>query len=449
MKALSALLLPLLIYLFLPLPEDSAALQGLDPERVRLGATFFSCIAILWMTEALPLAITALFIPVLAAAMGLSPLRDSLPNYAAPLICLLFGGFALAAALTSQDLDRRLARKLVQLGRGNFLATSALLFVGTALLSMWMSNTATAAMMIPLALGILRGFREEGIQAKHTYFMLLGLAYSASLGGIATLIGTPANAIAARQLDLDFFGWLKFGLPIASALMPIMFAALYLILRPPNMRKEAAKEVIEPLNRSQWITLVIFAIVALSWINSARIAPIFGLADADSWIAMVAVFALAASRVVTWQQIEKNTGWGVLLLFGGGLALSSILGESGTSLYLARHFGEAVEHWPTWAMIGGIVAFVIFLTELSSNTATTALLAPIFYPMALSFGLAPEKLVIPIAIAASCAFMLPVATPPNAIAFGTGLLPQKQMMRAGVILNVLFIAVITLLMMLF
>jgi len=435
----------LLIAFFLPLPEDGAALVNLDPAQVRLGLAFFACIACLWMTEALPLAITALLVPVLAAVMGLADVKTSLASFAAPPIFLFLGGFALASALSAQGIDRWLAGKLARLGKGRFVPVALLLFLGTAILSMWMSNTATTAMMIPLALGILNQFGDGERKLHNAWFLLLGLAYSASIGGLGTIVGSPPNGIAAKQLGVTFSEWMAFGIPAVALLLPAMVAVLYLMLRPSNPDAKGLVDEGETFRFTapRKITLCIFALTALSWIFSAKLSEWSGISDMDTWIALAAIVALAVARVVTWKQIESGTDWGVLLLFGGGLALSAILGTSGASLFMARLLGGAMDTWPLWAIVGAVVCFVIFLTELSSNTASAALLVPIFFSMATEFDLAPDKIVLPLALAASCAFMLPVGTPPNAMVFATGLVPQREMIRVGVVLNVIFTLLIT------
>lgn len=435
----------LLIAFFLPLPEDGAALVNLDPAQVRLGLAFFACIACLWMTEALPLAITALLVPVLAALMGLADVKTSLASFAAPPIFLFLGGFALASALSAQGIDRWLAGKLARLGKGRFVPVALLLFLGTAILSMWMSNTATTAMMIPLALGILNQFGDGERKLHNAWFLLLGLAYSASIGGLGTIVGSPPNGIAAKQLGVTFSEWMAFGIPAVALLLPVMVAVIYLMLRPSNPDAKGLVDKGETFlfTTPRKITLGIFALTALSWIFSSKLSGWTSISDMDTWIALAAVAALAVARVVTWKQIESGTDWGVLLLFGGGLALSAILGTSGASLFMARLLGGAMGTWPLWAIVGSVVCFVIFLTELSSNTASAALLVPIFFSMATEFDLAPAKLILPLALAASCAFMLPVGTPPNAMVFATGLVPQREMIRVGVVLNVLFTLLIT------
>ncbi|MEP4809157.1 MAG: DASS family sodium-coupled anion symporter, partial [Luteolibacter sp.] len=437
------------IAFFLPLPETSAAMDGLDPRSVRLGLAFFACIACLWMTEALPLAITALLVPVLGAAMGLTDIKSSLVSFAHPLIFLFFGGFALAATLSAQGLDRWLADRLAILGNGKFLPVTLWLFLGTAVLSMWISNTATTAMMIPLALGILHRFGNAAESSRNSRFLLLGLAYSASIGGLGTIVGSPPNGIAAKQLGINFTQWMTFGVPAVAILLPAMVAILWLLLRPschdigelPSLAESETGSFRFDLPRK--ITLAIFTLTALAWIFSAKLGPLLGITDTDTWIALAAVALLAMSKTVSWQEIDRGTDWGVLLLFGGGLALSGILSSSGASLFMARLLGGAMHAWPFWLIIAAVVAFVIFLTELSSNTASAALLVPIFYSMAQESSLAPAQLVLPLALAASCAFMLPVGTPPNAIVFATGRIPLQSMMHTGIVLNLTFILLIT------
>lgn len=444
MKVAIGLALMLAIALFLPLTQESKALEGLDPRLVRLGLALFVGIAFLWMTEALPLAITALLVPVIAAVMGLSGVKDSLASFAAPPIFLFLGGFALASALSAQGIDRWLAGKLAQLGKGKFIPVCLYLFGGTALLSMCVSNTATTAMMIPLALGIISQFRTEGAAPKNTYFLLLGVAYAASIGGLGTLVGSPPNGIAAKALGVSFSEWLKFGIPAVIVLLPAMVATLHFLLKPSNeggaIEVKAERFDFTPQRK---ITLAIFAAAALGWIFGTPLGKLLGISDIDTWVALAAIGLLAATRVVSWRQIEEGTDWGVLLLFGGGLALSAVLGSSGASLFMARLLGGAMGEWPLWAIIMGVVAFVIFLSELASNTATAALLVPIFMAMALEFDIDAAKLVLPVTIAASCGFMLPVGTPPNAMVFATGRIPQRSMIRVGFVMDLVFIALIT------
>lgn len=429
----------------LPLPANGAVMDGLDPDRVRLGLGLFACIAFLWMTEALPLSITALLVPVMAAVMGLGGLKETLAPFANPLIFVFFGGFALASALSAQGLDRWLASRLGYLGKGKFLYTAIWFFVGTAFISMWMSNTATTAMMLPLALGMLNQFKSKESQSRNTYFLLLGLAYSASIGGLGTKIGSPPNGIAADKLGISFSGWMVFGLPAMAVLLPAMIGLLWLLLRPENVVSEQSEITEEKFvfNRQRWLTLVIFLFTALAWMFGTQLEDLLGFEEMDTWVALIAACAVVSCKLVSWKEVQDRTDWGVLLLFGGGLALSAMLGSSGASLFMARLLGATLEAWPVWAVIAALVAFVIFLGELTSNTATAALLVPIFFTMATEFGLSANQLVLPLALATSCSFMLPVGTPPNAIVFGTGKIPQRAMMKTGFYLNLVFVVLIT------
>jgi sodium-dependent dicarboxylate transporter 2/3/5 len=223
---LAALLLLGGIGFGLSLDPAGPALEGLDPLKVRVGLGIFACIAFLWLTEALPLAVTALLVPVLAGGFGLMDVKSSLAGFADPLIFLFFGGFAMASALSSQGLDHWIASRIAVAGKGDFLQVSYLMFGATAVLSMWVSNTATTAMMLPLALGILRRMPEGPAASRNAIYLLLGIAYAASVGGIGTIVGTPPNGIAAAQLGIGFLAWMKFGVPAVLVLMPLLVFVL-------------------------------------------------------------------------------------------------------------------------------------------------------------------------------------------------------------------------------
>jgi len=413
------------------------------PENLRTGLALFVLIGGLWMTQALHLSVTALLVPLLAVLTGLMDLRTALASFAHPIIFLFLGGFALAAALQRQGLDRALAVAVLRLAAGRRDAAVVLLFALTALLSMWISNTATAAMMLPLALGLLR--EDDGPPERA--FVLLGVAYSASISGIGTLVGSPPNAIAAAQAGIGFAEWMRIGVPSVLLLLPLMACVLFLTLRP-RLGEQAAVPAEDALSlrwtREQRITLAVFGLTAAGWIGAAPLGSALGItADVDSAIALAAIVALVASGAIGWPDIEQRTQWGVLLLFGGGLALSEVMAASGASRFMAGALTAALQDAPTLLLLLGVVAFVVFLTELVSNTASAALLVPIFLGVAGSLGLPPALFAAAIAVSASCAFMLPVATPPNAIVYATEQVPQATMMRCGLVLNGVCIVVIT------
>ncbi|MDO5102985.1 MAG: DASS family sodium-coupled anion symporter [Lautropia sp.] len=410
------------------------------------GLAILLFIAILWFTEALHITVTALIVPILAAVSGIPGINTkvALAGFADPIIYIFFGGFALATALHIQKLDRKIAIWLISMAGGNLLVAVLALFIVTAFLSMWISNTATAAMMLPLALGMMSHLDQE--KDRRTFvFVLLGIAYSASIGGLGTLVGSPPNAIAAKALDLDFSGWMAFGLPMMLALMPLVLFALYVVLRP-NLNQKVSFQQGEgiPWNLPRLLTLLVFIVTAVAWIMGGTIKKSFGITNPDTVVALTAAVAVVALGLVTWKDVANNTDWGVLLLFGGGIALSTLLKESGASLALGNALATHFVQTHPFIVILVLAAFIIMLTEFTSNTASAALLVPVFASIATQMNMPAEALVLVIGIGASCAFMLPVATPPNAIVFGTGLIRQREMMSVGLVLNLLAIGLVTL-----
>ncbi len=412
--------------------------------NVVLGLSMLVFIAILWLTEALHVTVTAILVPVMAVLFGVFNTQTALNNFANATIFLFLGGFALAAAMRVQGLDRVIADKVLQMARGRMNLAIFMLFGVTAVLSMWISNTATAAMMLPLVLGILSKVDQE--RGHSTYvFVLLGIAYSASIGGIATLVGSPPNAIAAAQVGLSFSEWMAFGLPVSLILLPIAVALLYLILKP-DLRGGFDLNV-EPVvwNQGKVLTLVIFFLTVFMWIFSKPINDMLGgIKSFDTIIALGAIILVCFSGAAKWKDVEKTADWGVLLLFGGGICLSNILRETGTSMFLANELSVLIADLNIVVVILVIAAFVVFLTEFASNTASAALLIPVFSGLAEAFGVSPVILAVLIAISASCAFMLPVATPPNAIVFASGHINQSEMMRVGFVLNLVCIILLSL-----
>ena len=397
-------------------------------------------VAILWFTEAVHITVTALMVPVLAAVIGIPEMnvKTALSGFADPIIYIFFGGFALATALHMQRLDRKIALWLISLSRGNMKIAVLAIFGVTAFLSMWISNTATAAMMLPLALGMMDHLDREK-ERKTFVFVLLGIAYCASIGGLGTIVGSPPNAIAAKALELDFVGWMKMGLPMMLLILPLMLLSLYIILRPNLSERVEVKEEHIPWTLHRVLAMLIFLCAVVAWILGDKIKTVFGITNPDTVVALAAAVAVVVFGVTRWKEIARNTDWGVLLLFGGGIALSTLLQKSGASLALGQQLATAFVLAHPLIVILAVAAFIIFLTEFTSNTASAALLVPIFASIATQMGLPKEVLVFVIGIGASCAFMLPVATPPNAIVFGTGLIKQREMMRVGILLNILCI----------
>ena len=419
------------------LPYDIPANKGL---------AILLFVAILWFTEALHITVTALIVPLLAAVSGVPGMgtKQALAGFADPIIYIFFGGFALATALHVQKLDRKIALWLISLSRGNMLVSVLALFAVTAFLSMWISNTATTAMMLPLAMGMMSHLDPEK-DRKTFVFVLLGIAYASSVGGLGSLVGSPPNAIAAKALGLDFRGWMNYGLPMMLALMPLVLFSMYVVLRPDFSRKvDIGDSEPIPWNLPRLLTLLVFIVTAIAWILGAQIKSTFGIDSPDTVVALAAAVTVVVLGLVTWRDVAANTDWGVLLLFGGGIALSSLLDKSGASLALGQALASQFVTTHPFIVILAVAAFIIMLTEFTSNTASAALLVPVFASIATQLNLPKEALVMVIGIGASCAFMLPVATPPNAIVFGTGLIKQREMMQVGMLLNVLCIILVTL-----
>jgi len=405
---------------------------------VNKGLAMLVFIGMLWLTEALHVTITAILVVIVGVAIGIPEFdtKSALSSFANPTIYLFFGGFALAAALHVQKLDEKIALKLISLSGGKLGNAVVLIFFATAMLSMWISNTATAAMMLPLAIGMLSQVDRQKDRGTFV-FVLLGIAYSASLGGLGTIVGSPPNAIAAKALDISFVDWMKFGLPLTFVLTPLLLGTMYLVLKPNlNVRISSVNQPEIPWTTPRIITIVVFITTALCWIFGNKLGEMLDIADIDSIIALCAAVAVVSFGLVSWKQVSDNTDWGVLMLFGGGIALSNILKSSGASLVMGETVANALMTTPLFLVMLAVAAFIIFLTEFASNTASAALLVPVFVAIAEQMGLPTEVLVMIIGIGASCAFMLPVATPPNAIVFGTGLIKQSEMVRVGMVLNI-------------
>lgn len=442
--------------------------DGLD-YPARFVAASGMMMAIWWATEAIPLPVTAL-LPIIAFPLaGVASIEDSAAPYANPIIFLFLGGFIVALAVERSELHRRIAllifRAIGKSGKG----LVAGFMLAAALLSMWISNTSTTLMLFPIAvsLALLVGETSPGLtdKGKHDFqvALLLGLAYGASIGGVATLVGTPTNAFMAGflqseyQIEIPFAQWMMIGIPVSVILLPLGWVLLTRFLYPVSftssmeMREELARryEALGSMSSAEKRTAMLFALLVLGWILRKPIAAatgIDGLSDAGvamaaALIAFVIPSGTDRHALVTWED-TKRLPWGVLILFGGGLSLAAALSSTGTTLWLGQQLAPlgAINHI---LLVLALTSLVIFLTELTSNVATTATLLPVVAALAFELGLDPLILVVPVTIAASCAFMLPVATPPNAIVFSSGEVQIKEMMRAGLWLNIVAIVLVS------
>ncbi|HEX8269870.1 MAG TPA: DASS family sodium-coupled anion symporter [Flavobacterium sp.] len=401
-------------------------------------------VAVLWMTEAIPLALTALSIPAIAILLGLLPPANAFSQFANPVIFLFMGGFVLAGALSAQSLDKLLAQKLIGLAKGNFYRSSILLMLTTSLLACWISNTSSAAMMIPLALGLLRLANQKDM-ARESKFLMLGIAYSANIGGVITMIASPPNAIGAAILGMSFSEWMAYGLPIFLITFPTMIMILTLYFRPDRkltIEKLIIKDLKTPYRKR---LVIIFFLTVFLWMSDGLLSPLLNITSGfSSLVAIFSILLLFIFKVMEWDDILSSIKWDILLLFGGGLTLGVLVESSGLGAILIAGVMEFGKEIPLFLFLWLIVLFSIALTEFMSNTASAALILPLLYTLAVQSNINPMILVLPATIATSYGFMLPVGTPPNAMVFSTGFIPQTEMMKVGFAINIIFSIILTL-----
>lgn len=411
-----------------------------DKENLGLALTF--TIAYLWVTEAYHISVTALLIPVLSIFSEIQSTGEALSSFADPIIFLFLGGFGIAAVLQAQKIDQLLAFQILKIAQGNIKRAIFLMFALTAFLSMWISNMATTALMLPLVMGLIKAQRP-GFSAKA--FAVLGVAHSATVGGLFTILGSPPNAIAAAQLQMNFLTWVQWVAPLALVLLIGTWIFLFHFFQPDIENYPILDQKPMEWTPPRLVTLLIFLTTSLAWIFSSPLSALFHVQTGmDSLIALSALIVIALLNLVTWEDIQKSTEWGVLILFGGGLALSQVLLKSGASSALTQSLSQSLAGVSPFILILCMTLFIVFLTELTSNTATAALLIPLFQPLAELFHIEQSAFVLMIAVAASCGFMLPVATPPNTLAYATNWISQKEMIRIGFRLNIFSIVTISL-----
>ena len=420
--------------------------------------------AVWWMTEAIPIPATALLPLVVLPIAGIGTMRETAAPYANPIIFLFLGGFILAAGLEASGLHRRLALGIIRLAGTTPRRLIAGFMVATAFLSMWISNTATVMMMLPIAVSTL-AVVEPDTESPNPHLpiaLLLGVAYAANIGGLATLIGTPPNALLAGFMEetygrtLGFAQWMTLGLPLTLVALPLCWLVLTRLLFPVGngtttngdddlMAKWRARG---PMSGRERVVAVVTGGTALAWIFRPMLGGwIPGLSDAGIAIAgamllfLIPVDWKRLEPVLRWNSVERLP-WGILILFGGGISLASAIQRSGLAEWIGTGLTTAGS-WPLIGLVAVITTVIVLLTEITSNTATAATFLPVVAALAVASGLDPIMLAAPAALAASCAFMLPVATPPNAIVYASERVPIVAMIRAGLVLNVMMVLLIT------
>lgn len=421
--------------------------------------------AVFWISESIPIPATALLPLVLFPALGLGDIRASADPYANPIIFLFLGGFLIALAMQRWRLHRRVAIALIGLLGTRPPAIVAGFLLSSALVSMWVSNTATALMMLPIALSVMALFPEgEQPGAEQRAFgtaLLLAVAYGATTGGMATLIGTPPNALLAAYVEdtygwtIGFGQWMLLGVPVVLLALPLVYLVLTRIMFRLDTRElpgmadliRAERRSLGRPGRGETTVAVIFALTAAGWVFQPLIARAMPLVS-DTSIAiagalllfMIPVNLRRGEFVLDWSA-ARDVPWGVLLLFGGGLSLAGNIERHGLARYLGTLAG-GLEGLPLLLVLAVVCFGILMLTELTSNTATAATFLPVTGALALSLGQNPLYFLVPTALAANCSYMMPVGTPPNAIVYGSGLIPLPQMARAGLLLNVVLVPVV-------
>lgn len=436
--------------------------EGLSEEGWKtLGTALL--MAIWWITEPIPIAATALLPLVLFPLLGLGGIKDVAAPYANPLVFLFLGGFLIALAMQRWNLHKRLAIHLIQaLGTRPTRVIAGFLLTG-ALTSMWVSNTATAMMMLPIATSVV-ALVTTGERSSHQNLgpaLMLAVAYGATTGGMATLIGTPPNALLAGYMgkiydvDIGFGQWMLIGLPVTFLALPVVYFVLTRIaFRLSNQEIPGMRELLDrerrqlgQFGKGETVVAGVFVCTAICWIFRPWIAAKIPMIS-DTTIAMGGALALFCIPIeprkgvfaLDWDA-TKNLPWGVLLLFGGGLSLAGMISEHQLSEYLGN-LTTGLGGLPVVLIVGLLCFGILMLTELTSNTGTAATFIPIIAAVAISLGQNPLLFLVPTALAANCSYMMPVGTPPNAIVFGSGLITLPQMARAGMLLNVLLVPIV-------
>jgi len=469
------------LLVYLSLPEAYQNTEGANipfSHAGRATAAVAVWMAIWWLSEAIPIYITALLPVILFPLFNAVPIKQAAAPYAHYLIFLFLGGFMISLSMQRWGLHKRIALRTLRLVGTHPTHIVGGFMIATAGLSMWVSNTATTIMMTPIALSLLGlivkddDYNENRIARNFALCLLLGIAYSASIGGIGTLIGTPPNLLLASYIketfdqEISFVRWLGVGLPVVIIFLPLAWWLLTRWIYPfGGLRIDGAGDLADKeykklgeMNKGEKLTLIVFLSAVVSWIlrpliqkiSMGDLQPFAGLTD--SGVAMLAALALFILPVdiknrrfvMDWESC-RDLPWGILLLFGGGLSLASAIDHNGVGEFIGYQVAD-FKGVSVFMMIFAVCTLIIFMTEMTSNIATTATMVPILAAIGPMLGIHAYALIVTAAVAASCAFMMPVATAPNAIVFSSGRISIPQMCKAGLALNILGILIITLLM---
>lgn len=453
-----------LVFTFLTPP-----LAGLSPEATKVALLCIS-MAIFWITEALPIPATALLPIIMLPLLGISPIREAAAPYADPIIYLFMGGFMLSIAMERWNLHRRIALNIIGVFGTRPRSLVLGFLVASTFISLWVSNSATAMMMIPIVMSVYALIKESqgsDFAAEFGGALVLTAAYGASIGGMGTLTSTPPNVILkgfmskTYGIEISYAQWLGLGLPLILIALPLVYLILTRISfrvsndEIPGLRNAIVgeKQTLGKITWPEYIVMGAFILAVTAWISRPTWKDALPLIT-DEVIAMLAactLFFIPAGRqggrgvfILDWKSVKKLP-WDVLVLFGGGLSIAAAFEKTQLAVAMASSL-EALGNWPALAIVFLVVAIMIVATAITSNTATAAAFLPVIAALAIAIEQPILLLAIPVAMAASADFMLPVGTPPNAIAYGSGLIPLQRMIQAGVWVNILFAILIPLVM---
>ncbi len=443
--------------------------ESLSLEAKAVGAVAI-LMAVWWATESIPVPVTALLPIALFPLLGITDIKTAAVPYANPNIYLFLGGFILALAIESTGLHKRIALSMIlQVGKNSKSLIGGFMLVA-ALISMFVMNTSTTLMLLPIGLAVCSVVTEtvpnlnENDRKNFDTALMLGIAYAATIGGMSTLVGTAPNIVFAAfmqetyGIEISMIDWMTMGVPLSALLLLGAWVLLTKYVFPVDFvasdstRSELSNSLqsLGPLSKNEIKVLIVFALTVFAWMTRRIFTQIEGLEGiTDAGIAIIAAIALfiipssdSKSSIMIWEK-SKELPWGLLILFGGGLSLASQITSTGLGLWIGNLL-IGLQNVPEIVLILCVATMIIFLTELTSNVATTSSFLPVFGAIALAIGVLPVTLTIPVCLAASCAFMLPVATPPNAIVYGSNKFTIATMMKAGLFLNLIGIILVTL-----
>ena len=443
-----------LLVLYLPNPE------GLSSDG-RITAAVFLLMGIWWAFEAIPLQVTALMPLVLFPLLNIQDIGVISREYMNKVQFLFAGGFIIAIAIQKWGLHKRVALNILKFSGLNSRGIIASFMIASAVLSMWVMNTSTAIMLLPVGISVIKVISDtvnnvtENEKYNFQLCLLLGIAYAASVGGIATPIGTSPNGVLIQfasnnyNYDIGFANWISIGLPITIGLAPLIWFLLTYVVFPVNFsaNQESKDKLDSMLNElgsmsnEEKKVIIVFITTAFFWIFRQLLDDLPGLSLLDdSVIAITGAISLffinekkSKNKLLLWDDVQNGFPWGLIFLFGGGMALAFVVNDSGLALWLASLIPSETYFW---IILITVIVMVIFLTELTSNLTTTITFLPVVASVGLNMGINPLLLILPLTISASCAFMLPVATPPNSIVYASNLIPIQKMVRAGIFINV-------------